>query len=47
MSSARERPAASMIWLYRKSEAMLPRASGVGDGDDVSLTKIYLIVRIT
>ena len=42
MSSGRERPAASMMRLYRKSELMQPRAVGVGDGDDVSLTKIYL-----
>ncbi len=47
MSSARESPAASMMWLYRKSEAMLPRASGVGDRNDVSLMKIYLTLRIT
>ena len=46
MSSGRERPAASMMWLYRKSDTMLLRASEVGDGDNVSLTKIYLILRI-
>ena len=43
MRSECERPSASMMWLCRKSAEMLPRKAGVGDGDVVSLTKIYLI----
>lgn len=43
MRSERERPAESTTWLCRKSGASLPRVAGVGDGDEVSLRRMYLI----